>query len=244
MLARAVLVVFCLALNSVAARAQLYDPEKGSPMSLLVAPKDGIAYYELRKQAAQLVMANAAEAELPERDAVYVQFNGVLNDAAECLPAFGVRLWSVLEAQKPRNLIIDLRHNTGGTTSLYPELLRTVIAYTRVPDRKLYVLIGRRTYSAAANFITDRERLANPVFVGEASSECRNLNGDVALVPLPHSDLSGAISGVRWNLSRDVFDGRREMSPHVPVQLTAAAYFAGHDPAPDAVFTLINRSQK
>ena len=63
MLARAVLVVLCLALNSVAAPAQLYDPEKGSPMSLLVAPKEGIAYYELRKQAAQLLTANAAEAE-------------------------------------------------------------------------------------------------------------------------------------------------------------------------------------
>jgi hypothetical protein len=37
------LVVFCLALNSVAARAQVYDPAKGSPLSLLVAPKDGVA---------------------------------------------------------------------------------------------------------------------------------------------------------------------------------------------------------
>ncbi len=166
------------------------------------------------------------------------------DDAAETLPAFGIRLWNVLEAQKPKHLILDLRHNPGGTTSLYPELLRTVIAYTRVPDRKLYVLIGRSTYSAAGNFITDLERLANPVFVGEASSECCNLNGDVTSVQLPHSGLSGTLSGVRWNLSGDVFDGRREMSPQVPVQLTAAAYFAGLDPALDAVFRLIDRAKK
>ncbi len=187
---------------------------------------------------------NHWEQALPERSALYVQINQMANDPAESLPAFGVRLWSVLEAQRPNNLIIDLRHNTGGTTSLYPELLRTVIAYTRVPDRKLYVLIGRSTYSATANFITDLERLANPVFVGEASSECCNLNGDFAQVRLPHSGLSGTISGVRWNLSRDVFDGRREMSPQVPVPLTAAAYFAGRDPAMDAVFTLIDRAKK
>jgi len=187
---------------------------------------------------------NHWEQALPERSALYVQFNQVRNDAAETLPAFGARLWSVLEAQKPGNLILDLRHNTGGTTSLYPELLRTIIAYTRVRERKVYVLIGRSTYSAAGNFITDLERLVNPVFVGEASSECCNLNGDVAPVQLPHSGLSGSISGVRWNLSGDVFDGRREMSPHVPVQLTAAAYFAGLDPALDAVFTLIDRAKK
>ena len=82
------------------------------------------------------------------------------------------------------------------------------------------------------------------MFVGEASSECCNLNGDVAQVRLPHSGLSGTIAGVRWNLSRDVFDGRREMSPHVPVQLTAAAYFAGRDPALDAVFGMIDRDRK
>lgn len=187
---------------------------------------------------------NHWEQALPERSALYVQVNQVLNDKAETLPAFGVRLWSVLEAQKPKNLILDLRHNTGGSTSLYPELLRTVIAYTRIPARKLYVLIGRNTYSAAGNFITDLERLANPIFVGEASSECCNLNGDFAQVQLPHSGLSGTISGVRWNLSGDVFDGRREMSPHVPVQLTAAAYFAGLDPALDAVFRLIDGAKK
>ncbi len=187
---------------------------------------------------------NHWEQALPGRSALYVQLNQVLNDKAETLPAFGTRLWSVLEAQKPRNLIVDLRHNTGGSTSLYPELLRTIIAYTRVPDRQLYVLIGRHTYSAAGNFITDLERLANPIFVGEASSECCSLNGDFVQVHLPHSRLSGTISGVRWNLSGNVFDNRREMSPHVPVQLTAAAYFAGLDPALDAVYRLIDREKK
>lgn len=187
---------------------------------------------------------NHWEQVLPERNAVYVQMNQVINDQAETLPAFGVRLWSVLDAQKPGNLIIDLRHNTGGSTSLYPELLRTIIAYTRVPDRKLFVLISRHTYSAAGNFITDLERLANPVFVGEASGECCNLNGDFAQVQLSHSGLRGTISGVRWNLSGDVFDGRREMSPHVPVQLTAEAYFAGRDPALEAVFRMIDGARK
>ncbi|MBC8135721.1 MAG: sugar ABC transporter ATP-binding protein [Fibrella sp.] len=57
------IVAFCLALNTVPARAQVYDPDKGSPMHLLGAPKDGIAYYDMRKQAAQLVFGSAAEAE-------------------------------------------------------------------------------------------------------------------------------------------------------------------------------------
>ena len=56
-------VVCCLALHTVEARAQSYDPGTGSPMSLLIAPKDGVAYYDLRKRAARLAFENAAEAE-------------------------------------------------------------------------------------------------------------------------------------------------------------------------------------
>ena len=57
------LILFCLVSNSIDAEAQTYDPEKGSPMSLLVVPKDGVAYYDMRKKAAQLAFGNAAEAE-------------------------------------------------------------------------------------------------------------------------------------------------------------------------------------
>jgi tetratricopeptide (TPR) repeat protein len=180
------------------------------------------------------------EQPMPEHDALYVQVNRMRNDSTQTLPAFGTRIWSVLEQRKPKNLIVDLRHNGGGSTSLYPELLRTIIAFTRGEGRKLYVLIGRGTYSATANFITDLERLANPTFVGEASSECCNLHGDALSVEVPYSKHSGYVSGVRWNLGRDVFDGRREINPDVPVQLTAPAYFAGEDPALAAVFRLIH----
>ena len=56
-------VAFAVSFNSVAASAQTFDPEKASPMSLLVAPKDGIAYYDLRNRAARLALENAVEAE-------------------------------------------------------------------------------------------------------------------------------------------------------------------------------------
>jgi hypothetical protein len=63
-------------------------------------------------------------------------------------------------------------------------------------------------------------------------------------VTLPYSGTNGEFSLVRWNLSMNVFDGRREMSPDVPVQLTAKDYFAGRDPALDAVFRLIDDGKR
>lgn len=181
------------------------------------------------------------ERALPEHDALYVQMNNVTDDPDETLAAFGRRLRGVLAEARPGNLIVDLRHNNGGSTSNYPEFLRTVIGFSQLPGSRVYVLIGRRTFSATANLITDLERLADPVFVGEASSECCHFYGDPAQVVLPYSGIMAELTAVKWNLSRNVFDERREMSPEVPVQLTATDYFAGRDPALDAVFRLIRR---
>jgi len=136
------------------------------------------------------------------------------------------------------NLILDLRHNNGGSTQLYEELLRSLIAFSRVPGHTVYVLIGRRSYSATGNFVTDLERLTDPIFVGEASSECCNLYGDPIELTLPYSGIQLEVTALRWQLSTPS-DRRREISPELPVQLTAAAYFAGKDPALDAIFKLI-----
>ena len=184
------------------------------------------------------------ELALPEHDATYAQINNILNDSSETLAAFGRRLGTMLDTAKRRNLILDLRHNNGGNTALYVELLCSLVSFSRDPANRVYALIGRRTFSATANFITDLERLVGPVWVGEASSECCNFHGDPTPVTLPYSGLQGEFSVVRWNLSTNAFDGRREMSPDVPVQLTAKAYFVGQDPALEAVFRLVAEDKR
>ena len=215
------------------------DSARPGRQDRLVAPPNVAPPLFLRE-----LTQNHRELALPEHDATYVQFNNVVNDSDETLADFGRRLGSVLDTTTRRNLILDMRHNNGGSTNLYVELLRTVIAFSRRPDHRVYALIGRRTFSATANFITDLERLVSPVWVGEASSECCNLHGDPTPVTLPYSRTAGEFSVVRWNLSMNAFDGRREMSPDVPVQLTAKAYFAGQDPALEAIFRLIQEGKR
>lgn len=178
---------------------------------------------------------------LPKQQALFVAFNGVHDDAEDTLMAFGRRLWSEIVRNHPRNLILDMRLNQGGNTALYPQLLRTLIAFTRTQGNHLYVIIGRRTYSAAGNFITQLDQLAEPIFVGEPSSECCKLNGDASAVTLPYSKIQGRLTGVKWNLS-DPWDARREIVPEVPVTLYAQDYFAGRDPALETIEKLIARS--
>jgi hypothetical protein len=175
---------------------------------------------------------------LPDRKSIYVQVNNMTPDAEETLPQFGLRLRRAIADDEPQNVIIDLRHNNGGNSFSYVELLRTLTSFSTRAEDRVYALIGRNVYSAAGNFSTDLERLVRPVFVGEPTSATGNNWGDESPFVLPYSGITGAFSGVRWQLSHP-WDQRRSIVPHVPVQLTAKAYFAGQDPALEAVFRLI-----
>lgn len=180
---------------------------------------------------------------LPEHDALYVQLNQLSDEREETLVEYALRLRSVLAETMPRNVILDMRHNDGGSTNLYPEFLRTMVGFSLLPGRRVYVLIGRNTYSAAGNLITELEQLADAVFVGEASSECCTLYADPSAFRLPYSNLWGRLATRRSTLSRIGDDFRREMHPHAPVLLTAKDYFAGRDPVMETVIRLIARDK-
>jgi tetratricopeptide repeat protein len=175
---------------------------------------------------------------LPERDAIYIALNNMIPDEGESLQDFGLRLRRTLAERRPKNLIVDLRHNNGGNSFAYIELLRTLVAFSSEDGNRVYAIIGRGIYSAAANFTTDLERLVRPIFVGEPSSGTGNQWGDESRFVLPYSRIVGAFSGTRWQLSHP-WDMRRSVVPHVPVQMKAADYFAGRDPVLEAVFRLI-----
>jgi tetratricopeptide (TPR) repeat protein len=180
---------------------------------------------------------------LPQENAVYVQVNQIAPDPDETLPQFGLRLRKFLAETPTKHVILDLRHNNGGNTAIYPELLRTLIAHTTKEGNRLYVIIGRGLYSATANLITDLERLADPIFVGEPSSATGNQHGDESATVLPYGGVQALLTSVRWQLSHP-WDRRRSIVPQIPVQLTAKAYFAGQDPALDTILTLIRRDRQ
>jgi tetratricopeptide (TPR) repeat protein len=175
---------------------------------------------------------------LPEARAIYVQFSQVMDGKDESLPDFGRKLRLALDDPAVDNVILDMRLNNGGNSFLSTELERTLIGFSTKPGKQVYVLIGRNVYSAAGNFVTDMERLANPVFVGEPTGNMGNQDGDEGHIKLPYSGLLALVAAVKWQLSHP-WDVRGTIVPHMPVPLTAADYFAGRDPVMDATLKII-----
>jgi tetratricopeptide (TPR) repeat protein len=191
---------------------------------------------------APLYLEKAADAywfkHLPDKQAVYVQLNQVVDKDGEPLAAFARRLRQFLDEHKIQMLVVDLRHNNGGNTYLYGELVRTIVHFDASDEnRKLFVIIGRNTYSAAVNFVVDLERFTRAVFVGEPTGGKPNTHGDESPTILPYSGLRFLLSCVYWQLSSPR-DSRLWIPPSIPVPLSAQDYFANRDPALELVLKL------
>ena len=122
-----------------------------------------------------------------------------------------------------------MRLNPGGDNHTYVDLLRALRSKRVNKKGRLVVLIGRSTFSAAQNFITELERKTRAVFVGETSGGSPNLYGDVQPVDLPSAGLRVDIAAIYWQKSF-AGDPRVAIEPKVPVALSSKAFFAGKDP--------------
>jgi tetratricopeptide (TPR) repeat protein len=179
---------------------------------------------------------------LPESDAVFVQVNQIAPDPDESMAEFGLKLRRFLADTPVKNVILDLRHNNGGNTFTYTEMLRTLVAHSTKEVNRLYVIIGRGVYSATSNLISDLERLARPIFVGEPSSGIGNQDGDESMTVLPYSGIRAFLTSVKWQYSHP-WDLRTSMVPDIPVQLAAKDYFAGKDSVMETILVDIRRAR-
>lgn len=171
---------------------------------------------------------------LPEHDAVYLLFRRVRDDEGETFAQFCDRAFGFLDENEVGRLIVDLRLNGGGNNYLNRPLIHGIIRNQRVnQEGRLFVITGRRTFSAAMCGTIDLERQTNALFVGEPTGATPNHHGDAVSIPLPNTGLTVGISSLFWQNS-DPRDRRPWLEPDVPVELTWEDYLQGRDPALEA----------
>ncbi len=175
---------------------------------------------------------------LRDRKTVYFQFNGVRDDPGELFAAFADRLTKFIDSNDVERLVIDMRWNNGGNTALSVPLLLDLISNRKINQRgKLFVIIGRRTYSAAQNTATYFERFTNAAFVGEPTGSSPNFVGEEVPLTLPYSKLIANVSHLFWQSSWPQ-DQRIWLAPQIYVPPTFADFSAGRDAALDAILNV------
>jgi hypothetical protein len=198
--------------------AAFADPQHGhNPSSLPAGPRPFyLAAYAKPMWARTLASGRA----------VYVGYNSVVPPSA----GFVRSLTRLVRDPKVRRVVVDVRQNGGGDNTTYGPL--TSLLGSRAVDRrgKLYVLIGRATFSAAANFAAELDRDTRATFVGEPTGGGVETYGDTFPVHLPALGWNVHIAARYHHRKRNANDKRLAVEPDVRVDLTSAQYFAGRDP--------------
>ncbi|HUU04687.1 MAG TPA: hypothetical protein VMZ49_02300 [Patescibacteria group bacterium] len=167
--------------------------------------------------------------------AIYFQFNQVGNqpNGKETFVKFTARIWSYIDKHKNEinKLIIDIRYNDGGNGRILMPFLNEIIKRDNInKSNGLFVLVGKRTYSAAVIFMTELQEHTNAVFIGDPPACPFNFFSDAITVGnLPNSRFALRIASRQIDNAWSNF--RIYFPPDIPAPFTSQDYFSGNDPA-------------
>jgi hypothetical protein len=167
---------------------------------------------------------------LPDKKTVYFQFNLVVNSSTEPLNAFVERLLKFVDEHDIEKLIIDMRWNNGGNGTLLMPLINGLIRSKVNRTGRLFVIVGKYTFSAAIPAAAWIEKHTNAIFVGEPTPSGPNVIAESNIITLPYSRTSVSISDFFWQGSWPN-DRRTWIAPLHFIPPSFEAYRAKRDPA-------------
>lgn len=167
---------------------------------------------------------------LPEEKTVYVRYSQVVPDPSEAIDVFYQRVFDFIEENEVDRLVLDVRLNGGGNNYNNKAVVTGIIRTEKINQiGKFFVIIGRRTFSAAQNLINELDNYTNAIFVGEPSGENINFYGDNRPLTLPNSQLEARLSWAWWQ-DKPQWENAEWMAPHVAVDMSFAEYRDNQDP--------------
>jgi tetratricopeptide (TPR) repeat protein len=171
---------------------------------------------------------------LPEERIVSLQINAVQDHPAESLAEFSARVFGFIDDHVVDKLVIDLRWNGGGNTFLLLPLLRRIIGSPLNSRGRLFVIIGRGTFSAAQNFTSMLQKYTDAIFVGEPTGSSPTFVGETIPFELPYSKMTVNVSDLLWQGTWPM-DYRTWIAPTLYAPPTFAAFRENRDPAFEAI---------
>ena len=125
--------------------------------------------------------------------------------------------------------MLDLRLNGGGNGDFHKLIFLPLIKSRYDTPGHLYVLTGRRTWSAAQMLVTEMQKYTTAIFVGEPTASKGNAYGDSYRIVMPNSRVTARVSTLWWQYL-DPRDKRSMIEPAIRASLPYANYADGEDP--------------
>lgn len=174
---------------------------------------------------------------LPEHKAVYVRHSQIQDEKEETTAAFYQRVFDFVEKNDVERLVIDVRLNGGGNNYKNKAVIQGIIRTQKINQPgKLFVIIGRRTFSACQNLVNEMHNYTEAIFVGEPTSENINFYGDNNRVELPNTKLPVYLSFAWWQ-DKPQWENDDWLAPNVAVDMSFSDYKSNRDPILEKALT-------
>ncbi|WP_103867211.1 S41 family peptidase [Aquimarina sp. I32.4] len=174
---------------------------------------------------------------LAKEKVMYVRHSRIADEAEESTKDFYARVFNEIETNDTEKLIIDLRLNGGGNNYLNKDVIKGLIKSEKINKiGKLFVIIGKRTYSASQNLVNVIDNYTNVIFVGEPTAENVNFWGDNRPVTLPNSTIDISLSYLWWQ-DKPALENAEWIAPSIPVTMSFDEYASNQDPVLEAALT-------
>ena len=167
---------------------------------------------------------------LPDGETLYVQYNRVERITPDTLRS----LRDAVTSPEHSRVVLDIRHNFGGEVPVLDEIEPIFDDPAVDQPGKLFVLVGRNTWSAGSMLLARLEAHTDAVLVGEPMAGCPTFYGDVVELPLPHSGLALLVTEM-LEVGVDPNDTRTNIELDAVAELTQEDWEGGIDPALDLV---------
>lgn len=167
---------------------------------------------------------------LKSKKTLYFQFNVVSEIKGQPFKDFVEKMFQEIDSLPVEKMVIDIRNNNGGDNTILKPLIHKLIQNKKINKKgRLFTVIGRLTFSAAVNLVTELEKHTETIFVGEPTAAAPNHFGETQLIRLPISKVAVLYSSQFWQGSMP-WDKREWIEPSIKIELSSDDYKNGHDP--------------
>jgi hypothetical protein len=169
---------------------------------------------------------------LADSRSLYIQYSRCRNDPRKSFKAFSRELFKFVDhlrtADGIERVIVDLRFNSGGDSSIVDPLLQGLQSHSRLSAKgHLYALIGRGTFSSGMMAAISFRQDLHAILVGEASGSRPNEYGEVKTLILPNSKIKIRYTTKYFRLLAD--SDPLTLDPDITIRRSIADFLSGQD---------------
>ncbi len=176
---------------------------------------------------------------LADSKTLYLNYRRCANMSSQPFKQFAETVLKFMDENPVERMVIDLRLNGGGNSAIFNPFILALRKRQDVNQTgKLFVLIGRGTFSSAYLNALWLKNMTRAILVGEPAGQKPNHYGEVRTMNLPHSKLLVQYSTEYF---KTMNDDPPSLAPDVPVERSSGDFVAGRDPVLERVLNYKGR---